>query len=85
MPNIPRIVSTPVDYVSTFSLRFMLRLGLSVLLTSLDAGVVARYGVTLYRVSVGHPFWLVGVTLLFTIMLASLLRVWVLTLRGRFS
>ncbi len=83
MPNIPRIVSAPVDYVPIFSLRFVLRLAPGVLLTSLDAGVIATCGVTLYRVSAGHPLWLVGLTLLFATLLASLIRVWTLTLRGR--
>jgi hypothetical protein len=83
MPNIPRIVSAPVDYVPIFSLRFVLRLVPGVLLTSLDAGVIATCGGTLYRVSAGHPLWLVGLTLLFATLLASLIRVWTLTLRGQ--
>ncbi len=83
MPSIPRIVSAPVDYVPIFSARFVLWLVVSFLLTSLDAVVMAAYGVTLYRVSANHPAWLVGLTLLFAIMLGSLARVWLLTLRSQ--
>ena len=83
MPNIPRVVLAPVNYLPAFPARFVLRLVLSLLLTSLDAGVIAAYGVTLYRVSAHHPAWFVGLTLLFAIMLGSLARVWLLTLAGR--
>jgi hypothetical protein len=82
MPNIPRIISAPVEYVP-LSARFILRLLISFLLTSLDAGVIAAYGVTLYRVSASHPVWQVGLTFLFAIMLGSLAKVWLLTLRSR--
>jgi len=83
MPNIPRIISAPVEHVPIFSTRFILRLLISFLLTSLDAGVIAAYGVTRYRVSVNHPVWQVGLTFLFAIMLGSLAKVWLLTLRSR--
>jgi hypothetical protein len=83
MPNIPRIISAPVEYVPIFSARFILRLLISFLLTSLDAVVIAAYGVTLYRVSANHPVWQVGLTLLFAMMLGSLAKVWLLTLRSR--
>ena len=83
MPNIPRIISAPVEYVPVFSARFILRLLISFLLTSLDAGVIAAYGVTLYRVSANHPVWQVALTFLFAIMLGSLAKVWRLTLRSR--
>jgi hypothetical protein len=83
LPNIPRIISAPVDYVPFFSLRFVVRFVLCVLLTSLDAGVVALFGHTLYRATANHPFWFIGVSLLFGALLASLIRVWTLTLRGQ--
>jgi hypothetical protein len=54
------------------------------LLTALDAGVIATYGPTLYQVSSGHPSWLVVLVLLFVTMLVSLVRVWSLTLRAHF-
>ena len=83
MPNIPRIVSVPVDYVPFFSLRFAVRFVLCVLLTSLDAGVITLFGGTLYRATANHPLWFIGVSLLFGALLASLIRVWTLTLRGQ--
>jgi hypothetical protein len=49
----------------------------------LNAGVIATYGAALYRASANHPVWTVGVSLLFVLMLGSLVRVWILTLRGR--
>ena len=85
LPNIPRIISEPVDYVPCFLPRFALRFALCVLLTSLDAGVTALFGRTLYRASAHHPLWFAGVSLLFGALLASLIRVWTLTFRGRSS
>ena len=79
MPEIPRVVSAPVEYSSIFSSRFAVCL----LLTSLDAGVISAFGPALCRVSAGHPSWLAGLAILFTAMLGSLLRVWMLTLRSR--
>jgi hypothetical protein len=85
MPNIPRIVSTPVDCVSFFTLRFALRLLVCVLLTSLDAAVIALFGGTLYRPTANHLSWFIGVSLIFGALLASLIRVWALMLRGQSS
>jgi hypothetical protein len=84
MPNIPRTVSAPVEYVPVLSARFACRIAICMLLTALDAGVIATYGPTLYQVSSGHPSWLVVLVLLFVTMLVSLVRVWSLTLRGHF-
>ena len=82
MPEIPRVISTPVEYVPILSSRFALRFAICLLLTSLDAGVTSAFGPALYRVSADHPSWLVGLALLFTAMFGSLLRVWMLTFRG---
>jgi hypothetical protein len=84
MPNVPRTVSAPVEYVPILSARFACRIAICMLLTALDAGVIAAYGPTLYNVSSGHPSWLVVLASLFLTMLASLVRVWSLTLRGHF-
>ena len=84
MPEIPRTLSAPVEYVPVSSARFASRIAICLLLTALDAGVIATYGPTLYQVSSGHPFWLVLLALLFVTMLVSLVRVWGLTLRGHF-
>jgi hypothetical protein len=83
MPEIPRVVSAPVEYSPIFSARFALRFAVCLLLTSLDAGVISAFGPALYRVSADHPSWLAGLAILFTTMLGSLLRVWMLTLRSR--
>lgn len=83
MPEIPRVVSAPVEYVPVLSSGFALRFAVCLLLTSLDAGVISAFGPPLYRVSAGHPSWLAGLALLFATMLGSLLRVWMLTFRGR--
>ena len=85
MSDVSRRISTAAEYVSILSTSFARRLAISVLLTSLDAGVVARFGVPLYRASADHVSWLVGLTLLFAMMLGSLTRVWILTLRDRSS
>lgn len=83
MPEIPRVVSAPVEYSPIFSARFAFRFAVCLLLTSLDVGVISAFGPALYRVSADHPSWLAGLVLLFATMLGSLLRVWMLTFRGR--
>jgi hypothetical protein len=52
--------------------------------TVLDVAVIAAFGPTLYQVSIGHPFWLAGLTMLFTTMFFTLVHAWIQTLRGRF-
>ena len=83
MPEIPRVISAPAEYVPILSSRFTLRFAVCLLLTSLDAGVISAFGPALYRVSADHPSWLAGLALLFATMLGSLLRVWMPTFRGR--
>jgi uncharacterized phage infection (PIP) family protein YhgE len=83
MPDIPRIVSAPAEYIPVLSARFAWRLAVCVLVTVLDAAVVTTFGPTLYQVSIGHPFWLVGSTLLFATMFFTLVHAWIQTLRGR--
>ena len=85
MPNIRRVNSEPVDFVRLFSPRFALRVALCVLLTALDAGVIALFGRTLYCAKANHPLWFAGASLLFGALLASLIRVWTLTFRGQSS
>jgi hypothetical protein len=81
MPNLPRTVSAPVEYIPVLSARFAFRIAICVLVTGLDAGVIAAYGPTLYQASSGHPSCLVLLASLFVTMLVSLVRVWSLTLR----
>jgi hypothetical protein len=83
MPNIPRIVSAPVEYIPVLSVRFARRLAVCVLVTVLDVAVVTTFGPTLYQVSSGHPAWLAGLAVLFATMFLTLVHVWVRSLRGR--
>ena len=83
MPNIPRIVSAPAEYIPVVSARFARRLAVCVLVTVLDVAVIAAFGPTLYQVSIGHPFWLAGFTMLFATMVITLVHVWIQTLRDR--
>src|ERR1700734_695673 len=80
MPDFPRIVSAPVDYVAIFSRRFALRLLICVLLTSLDGTVIALFGPTLYRATTNHLLWFNGIVVLVGALLITLIRVWTLTL-----
>ena len=82
MPNIPRIVSAPVEYIPVLSARFARRVAVCVIVTVLDAAVIATFGPTLYQVSLGHPFWLAGLAILFATMFFTLAHVWIQTLRG---
>jgi hypothetical protein len=84
MPNIPRIVSAPVEYIPVLSARFARRVAVCVLVTMLDLAVIATFGPTLYRVSIGHSFWLAGLAILFATMFFTLAHAWIQTLRGRF-
>jgi hypothetical protein len=84
MPNIPRIVSAPAEYIPVLSARFARRLAVCVLVTVLDVAVVTTFSPTLYQESIGHPFWLSGLTMLFATMFFTLVHAWIQTLRGRF-
>lgn len=84
MPNIPRIVSAPVEYTPVLSTRFVRRVAVCVLVTVLDVAVIATFGPALYQVSIGHSFWLAGLAILFAAMFFTLVHAWIQTLRGRF-
>ena len=84
MPNIPRIVSAPVEYIPVLSARFARRLAVCALVTVLDVVVITIFGPTLYRVSLGHSLWLAGLAILFATMFFTLAHAWIQTLRGRF-
>ncbi len=82
MPEIPRIVLAPVQYVPVLSFRFALRCTLCLVLTGFNAGVIAFAGASLYQVTAGHPLPIFGVSVLFAALLGSLVRVWIVTLRS---
>ncbi len=84
MPNLPRTLLAPVQYVPLLCRRFVLPMFFCVALTALNAAVILTFGPLLYRVSSNHPLWLAGLTLLFSALIASLLRVWVEMFRSRF-
>lgn len=83
MPNLTDIVSTPADHAASRSTHFLLRLTLCVVVTAMNIAAVVYSAPILYRVSVHHPVWLAGASLLFGSLVLSLLRVWVTTLPHR--
>jgi hypothetical protein len=84
MPNIPRSISAPVEYIPVLSTRFVGRVAICVIVTLLDIAVVASFGPALYQVSIGHSIWQVGLAILFAAMFLTLVHAWVQTLRRRF-
>jgi hypothetical protein len=84
MSNIPRIISTPVEYIPVLSARFARRVAVCVLMTVLDVAVTAACAPPLYQVSTGHPVWFAGLAVLFAAMFLTLVHIWFRTLRGSF-
>ena len=83
MPQIPRIVLAPVEYVPTLSLHFVLRCALCLVLTAFNAGVIVFAARPLYQATANHPIEFFGMSLLFAALLGSLVRVWSVALRFR--
>jgi len=83
MPNIPRIVSVPVEYIPVLSARFARRVAVCVLVTVLDVAVTSTCAPPLYQVSAAHPVWFAGLAVLFAAMFLTLVHIWFRTLRGR--
>ena len=81
MPEVPRVVLAPVEYVPVFSFRFARRVVLCLLLTACNAGVIAFASPPLYGVTAGHPIQSLGVGFLFAALLGSLVRVWFVVFR----
>ncbi len=82
MPELPRIVLSPVPYAPVLSLRLALRSLFCFVLTAFNVGVIAFAATTLHPAVVGHPLQLFGVRLLFAALLGSLARVWFAVLRS---
>ena len=76
MPEVPRIVLSPVPYVPALSLHLALRILFCFALTAFNVGVIAFAAPTLYPVRAGHLLQVFGVGLLFAALLGSLARVW---------
>jgi len=83
MPHNPAMAATRVAAASTTPNRFAFRFTTSVLFTFLDMEVLATYGSTLYHAASGNPLLLLGLVLLASVLLGSLSRIWLLTLRAR--
>ncbi len=81
MPEIPRTVLDPVEYVPVLSLRFALKLTFCLFLTAFNVGAIAFAGGSLYHVKAGHPLEVFGVSALFAALLGSLVRVWCVAMR----
>ena len=82
MPEVPRIVLSPVQFVPVISLRFALRSVFCLVLTAFNVGVIAYAAPALYPTLAGHPLHVLGVGLLFAALLGSLARVWFVVLRS---
>ena len=81
MPEVPRFVLVPVDYVPVFSFRFACHVALCLLLTACNVGVIAFASSPLYGATAGHPIRSLGVSSLFAALLGSLVRVWLVVFR----
>ena len=81
MPETPRVVLGPVEYVPVFSFRFVQRVVLCLLLTAGNIGVIIFASLPLYGVTAGHLLRSRGVSSLFAALLDSLVRVWLVAFR----
>ena len=82
MPELPRIVLSPVPYVPVLSLRLALRSMFCLVLTAFNVGVIAFAAPALYPAKAGYPLQAFGVSLLFAALLGSLAWVWFVALRS---
>ena len=81
MPESPRVVFAPVEYVPVFSLRFARRIVLCLLLTAGNIRVITFVSPPIYGVTAGHLLRSLGVSSLFAALLGSLVRVWLVVFR----
>jgi hypothetical protein len=83
MPNSSPLASTqPLEAAASIN-RFQSRLAICLVLTVLNAIVVANFAGPLYRATSHDVFQQIGVTLLFAALVGSLTRMWFLTLTSR--
>jgi hypothetical protein len=81
MSNLRSLTTTQPKEFAISAVRFPHRIAICVLLTAFNVAVVALFGGTLYGASAGFPLRFAGVTLLFAALSASLVRVWIVSLR----
>ncbi len=81
MPELPRVVLAPVEYVPVFSFRFARQVVLCLLLTAENIGVIIFASPPLYGVTAGHLLRSLGVSSLFAALLGSLVWVWLVVFR----
>jgi predicted acyltransferase len=83
MPNPSLLASTqPLEAAASIN-RFPRRLAICLVLTVLNAIVVANFVGPLYRATTHDVLQEIGVTLLFAALVGSLTRMWFLTLTSR--
>jgi hypothetical protein len=83
MPNSSPLAATqPLEAAASIN-RFQRRLAICLVLTVLNAIVVANFAGPLYRATSHDVFQQIGVTLLFAALVGSLTRMWFLTLTSR--
>lgn len=70
------VVAVPINYSRR-------RLAICIAQTILNAIVVTRFAGTLYRATYHEPLEQIGVLLLFAVLLGSLARMWLLTVKSR--
>jgi len=78
----PFAPTEPVEAAASTN-HFQHRLAICLVLTVLNAIVVANFAGPLYRATTGDALQQIGVTLLFAAMVGSLTRMWFLTLTSR--
>ena len=83
MPAFNRVTPAAAESIPALSHRFAFRCVLCLVLTAFNVGVIASFGVSLYHAAAGHPVQLAGVTLIFALLLGSLVNVWTAALRTR--
>ena len=83
MPNPSLLASTQSLEAAASINRFQRRLAICLVLTVLNAIVVANFAGQLYRATAHELPQQIGVTLLFAGMSGSLTRMWLLTLESR--
>ena len=78
----PLVSTRPLEAAASIN-RFQIRLAICLVLTVLNAIVVANFAGPLYRATTRDALQQIGVTSLFAALVGSLTRMWFLTLTSR--